>query len=95
MGQYVIRRIFLFIPTMLLTTVIVFVLFFLVPGDAALFILTGEEGAGAVTDADLEKLRHELGLDRPIHVQYFSWVGACCRATWEPLSGIRRQLLMN
>ncbi len=75
MTHYLVKRLFLFVPTMLLTTVIVFVLFFLVPGDAALFILTGEEGAGAVTDADLDKLRHELGLDRPIHVQYFSWMG--------------------
>ena len=79
MGQYVIRRIFLFIPTMLLTTVIVFVLFFLVPGDAALFILTGEEGAGAVTDEDIANLRHDLGLDRPIHIQYGSWVGGLVR----------------
>lgn len=74
MKGYVVRRIGLFIPTMLLTTVIVFGLFFLVPGDAALFILTGEEGAGAVTDEDLEKLRRELGLDRPIHIQYFDWL---------------------
>jgi peptide/nickel transport system permease protein len=59
---------------MLLTTIIVFVLFFLVPGDAALFILTGEDGAGAVTEKDIAKLRHELGLDRPIHVQYGSWL---------------------
>ena len=74
MKTYTVRRVGLFIPTMFLTTVLVFVLFFLVPGDAALMILTGEEGAGAVTDADLDKLRNELGLDRPIHVQYGSWV---------------------
>ena len=74
MGSYVVRRIALFIPTILLTTVIVFFLFFIVPGDAALFILTGEEGAGAVTEADLAKLRHELGLDRPIHIQYGTWL---------------------
>ena len=74
MKAYTVRRVGLFIPTMFLTTVLVFVLFFLVPGDAALMILTGEEGAGAVTDADLDKLRNELGLDRPIHVQYGSWV---------------------
>lgn len=64
---------------MFLTTVLVFVLFFLVPGDAALFILTGEEGAGAVTDADLDQLREELGLNRPIHVQYGSWVWGVLR----------------
>ena len=80
MKGYVLRRFGLFIPTMLLTTVIVFVLFFMVPGDAALFILTGEEGAGAVTQEDLDKLRKELGLDRPIHVQYGSWL-------WDILRG--------
>ena len=74
MKEYIARRFVLFIPTLLLTTLIVFVLFFLVPGDTALFILTGEEGAGAVTEADIAKLRSELGLDRPIHIQYFSWV---------------------
>ena len=74
MKQYAVRRIFLFVPTLLLATLIVFVLFFIVPGDAAMMILTGEEGAGAVTDADIAKLRHELGLDRPLHVQYSSWV---------------------
>ncbi len=74
MKQYIARRFVLFIPTLLLTTIIVFVLFFLVPGDTALFILTGEEGAGAVTEEDIANLRHELGLDRPIHIQYFSWI---------------------
>ncbi len=74
MKQYIARRFVLFIPTLVLTTLIVFVLFFLVPGDTALFILTGEEGAGAVTEEDIANLRHELGLDRPIHIQYFSWI---------------------
>jgi peptide/nickel transport system permease protein len=64
---------------LLLTTIIVFALFFLVPGDAALFILTGEDGSGAVTEKDLVKLRHQLGLDRPIHVQYGSWLWGTVR----------------
>ena len=70
MKTYALRRLGLFIPTLILTTLIVFVLFFLVPGDAALVILTGEEGAGAVTDEDIARMRHELGLDRPIPVSY-------------------------
>lgn len=74
MRQYVVRRFALFIPTLLLTTLIVFVLFFLVPGDAALFILTGEDGSGKVTEQDIINLRNELGLDRPIHIQYGSWL---------------------
>ena len=57
MKTYALRRLGLFIPTLILTTLIVFVLFFLVPGDAALVILTGEEGAGAVTDEDIARMR--------------------------------------
>ncbi len=79
MRQYALRRIGLFIPTLILTTLIVFVLFFLVPGDAALVILTGEEGAGAVTQEDIDRMRHELGLDRPIHIQYGSWIWGILR----------------
>lgn len=79
MKQYALRRIGLFVPTLILTTLIVFVLFFLVPGDAALVILTGEEGAGAVTQEDIDRMRHELGLDRPIHIQYGSWMWGILR----------------
>ena len=79
MKTYALRRLGLFIPTLILTTLIVFVLFFLVPGDAALVILTGEEGAGAVTDEDIARMRHELGLDRPIHIQYGSWIWGILR----------------
>ena len=79
MKQYAVRRILLFVPTLLLATLIVFVLFFIVPGDAAMMILTGEEGAGAVNDADIAKLRHELGLDRPVHIQYGSWLWGLMR----------------
>jgi peptide/nickel transport system permease protein len=53
----------------------VFALFWVVPGDAAMMILTGEEGEGGrVNTEDIEQLRKELGLDRPIHVQYGEWV---------------------
>ncbi len=75
MTQYIVRRLLLFIPTMILATVMVFALFWIVPGDAAMMILTGEEGEGGrVNTEDLEQLRKELGLDRPIHVQYGEWV---------------------
>ena len=75
MAQYVIRRLFLFIPTLILATMMVFALFWIVPGDAAMMILTGEEGEGGRVDIeDLERLRSELGLDRPIYVQYGEWV---------------------
>ena len=78
MGQYIVRRLLLFIPTMFLATVLVFALFWIVPGDAAMMILTGDdpEGdtGGRVTTEELENLRIKLGLDRPIYVQYGEWV---------------------
>src|SRR5215510_1018442 len=75
MGQYASRRVLLFIPTLLLATVMVFALFWIVPGDPALTILGGGEGdSGTVSLAQLQHLRQRLGLDRPLYVQYASWL---------------------
>lgn len=75
MGKYAIRRALLFIPTLLVATILVFTLFWIVPGDPALTILAGGEGdSGSVSIEQLQQLRQTLGLDRPIHVQYASWL---------------------
>jgi peptide/nickel transport system permease protein len=75
MGKYVIRRALLFVPTLLVATILVFALFWIVPGDPALAILAGGEGdTGSVSPEQLETLRHTLGLDRPLYVQYASWL---------------------
>jgi peptide/nickel transport system permease protein len=58
------------IPVLFFVSLIIFVLINLVPGDAARLFL-GEE---APPDA-LAALRRELGLDRPLYVQYLRWVG--------------------
>ena len=73
MQQYAVKRIALFIPTILLITVIVFVVMRIVPGDPALAILS--EGEAQFTQAELDKLRQELGTDQHIAVQYFKWIG--------------------
>lgn len=75
MGEYAIRRALLFIPTLLIATILVFALFWIVPGDPALVILTGGEGdSGTVSPEQLQQLRQTLGLDRPLYVQYGSWL---------------------
>ena len=81
MKTYIAKRTLLFIPTMFLVTVAVFVIMRIVPGDPALMILgEGEEGAADnLTVEKLEKLRAKLGTDRPIYVQYGSWVGNMLR----------------
>ena len=73
MGSYVARRLLLFVPTLLGSSIIVFALLRIIPGDVALLILGGGEGA-AVDPQELHQLRVELGLDHPLYVQYFDWI---------------------
>ncbi len=75
MWNYAGKRTLLFIPTLFLATILVFGLFWIVPGDAAMMLLTGDEdAAGRVTNEDIDKLREKMGLNRPMHVQYSAWV---------------------
>ena len=71
MQKYVIRRLLLSVPVLLLSSLIVFGLMRVMPGDA-LTALMGE--SGNVSPKDLQKLRKDLGLDRPYHEQYAIWV---------------------
>lgn len=70
MRQYVLKRLFLAVPTLLLVSVIVFSLGRLIPGD--IVVLMFEEKAYA---EDLEAMRAKLGLNRPIYVQFGVWLG--------------------
>jgi len=74
MRQYAIKRIALFIPTVLLVTLIAFIVMRVIPGDPALAILEGD-GGGQYSLQDLANLRAELGTDRPIAIQYVDWIG--------------------
>ncbi len=74
MHVYIAKRALLFIPTMFLVTVLVFLIMRIIPGDPAILILAGIEGGGEFTEEDLAAVRHEMGTDRPLHVQYGDWV---------------------
>ena len=74
MQTYILKRILLFIPTMFLVTVMVFLLMRLIPGDPALAYLVGDEGEGSFTQEQLAELRAELGTDRSLIVQYGTWI---------------------
>jgi peptide/nickel transport system permease protein len=71
MKQYVLRRLALAIPTLVLVSVIVFSIMRLMPGDVVIRMVEGHAYAPTV-----DALRKELGLDRPISVQYLDWIGA-------------------
>jgi peptide/nickel transport system permease protein len=69
--KYVLRRLLLAIPVLVLSSLIVFGLMRVMPGDA-LTLLMGE--SGNVGEKELAKLRRDLGLDRPYHEQYAIWL---------------------
>ena len=73
MLRYIVKRLLLFIPTVFLASLFVFLLMRIVPGDPALIILGGLSGEGTYTQQDLENLQRELGTDRNIAVQYGDW----------------------
>src|SRR4029453_5841328 len=70
MKPYVLRRLFLAVPTLVLVSVIVFSMMRLMPGDVVLRMVEGHPYAPTV-----EAVRKEDGLARPAHVQYLDWVG--------------------
>ena len=88
MLAYALQRTLLFIPTFIGITFIGFAIMLMAPGDPVELYFAGGLGAGAeATDpeklADIERekaaLRRELGLDRPIHMQYVAWLGRLAR----------------
>ena len=71
MHKYVLRRVLLAVPVLLLSSLMVFSLMRVMPGDA-LIALMGE--SGNVGERELAKLRKDLALDRPYHEQYVLWI---------------------
>ncbi len=80
MRKYAIRRLLLIVPTVLLLSVLIFGLLRVVPGDAAMLLLT-DEGSKASEEV-LQSLRHKMGLDRPLLVQYVSWLADMARGNF-------------
>ena len=74
MKKYITRRILLFVPTLLGVAIVIFLLLRVLPGDPAEKILAGPYGEGTFTQDDVERLREQLGLDKPIHEQFATWI---------------------
>jgi len=73
-AEVVLRRLLATVPVLLLVTAGVFALLHLTPGDPVDAMMAESADAGAK-----ESLRRELGLDRPIAVQYAAWMGRLLR----------------
>jgi peptide/nickel transport system permease protein len=72
LAAYLLRRFSLMILTLFGISVVIFVMLRLVPGNIADILY---DAAGMINPAEKAELEHELGLDRPIPVQYAQWMG--------------------
>ena len=84
MRQYIARRLIFGVMTAVLVSLLVFTLLRIAPGDVALAIAVQQSGgeASLVTEAQLEELRELLGLNAPLHVQYWDWMSGFLRGDW-------------
>jgi peptide/nickel transport system permease protein len=73
MGTFILRRLFQGVVILILVSVIVFTSMRLLPGDPILLIVTSSEW-NEFTQEEMDRLRHEHGLDRPMIIQYADWI---------------------
>ena len=86
--RYVAKRLLIAIPSLLIASLIVFTLPRFIPGDAVQLMLAEKAYA-----KDIDELRAKLGLDRPLYVQYFEWVGRVVRGDFGESLWTRRPVL--
>ncbi len=97
--DYIVQRLVMFVPTLLGASILIFILLRLVPGDIAEILVyqTGSESS-AIQQKQVKQLRAELGLDRPVAVQYLDWLANALRGDFgqsylqrRPVSDILRE----
>ena len=81
MGTYAVRRLISLLPILLGISLVVFLIMRMLPGDVAAMILMGgdEEGSSGASREAIEALRVQLGLNAPLHEQYFDWIWGLLR----------------
>lgn len=80
MARYALSRVLIMVPVLLLLSIVVFALVRIVPNDP-IWAMVGEN-ADALTPDRYQALRHELGLDRALPVQYFDWLKGIAVGDW-------------
>jgi len=78
MSRYLLRRLIATVPVLIVVSLIVFVIMRVAPGDVAQMLLSGESGTAASAE-EVHRLRQQLGLDRPYHAQYMTFLAGLVR----------------
>lgn len=74
MTNYLIRRMFQMVLVVLLSTVAIYVLLNIAPGGPLSGLRLSADRKTRVTDADIERMKAFLGLDKPLFLRYFTWL---------------------
>jgi len=90
MFQYILKRILYFIPTLFLVALMVFFLIHLIPGDPVTVMLGQDANPETV-----KQLRQEMGLDRPLPVQFAMWVGSVLKGDFGLSIQTRRPVMQS
>lgn len=75
MLKYLIQRLLLAVVTIFGVTVVIFVAMRVLPGDPLAMIYGEGQGIYVLTDAEVAAVKASLGLDKPLYLQYLSWMG--------------------
>ena len=84
MYEFLIRRLLFGVLTVFIVSALIFALLRIAPGDVALLIAEANSGGEGidVSEEDLEEIREMLGLNDPLHIQYFSWITGFFVGDW-------------
>ena len=95
MRTYLLRRLALFVPTAFGVSVFIFLMLHVIPGDyATTLLLGGRDQALVATEEDFARVRNQLGLDKPLHIQYATWAAKLARGDLG-ISWINRQPVLE
>jgi peptide/nickel transport system permease protein len=90
-GNYILSRITLLIPILLGITLLSFAIINVLPGDVAEAMLGAD--ASTVSQEALDRIRTDLGLDRPLYSQYLSWLGNSLRGDFGKSLALKVEIL--
>ena len=76
MLEFIIRRLLLFIPLLFIVSIVSFIIIQLPPGDFLTSYIAQLRASGTdVSEETIQSLIQLYGLDQPLHIQYFRWIG--------------------
>jgi peptide/nickel transport system permease protein len=75
MTTYIVRRLIQAVFVLIIVTILVFFIMRLLPGDPIIIYVAQSAQLEAMPPEMIDQLRHKFGLDQPIIIQYFNWVG--------------------